>query len=96
MANPYEQDLDKNPANFQPLTPLTFLERAAGADLPDVRRRTTSNSVTAEAADAFSDAIRPAIGMPTSKSTRSLTNRDKPAPSPPIATACRPSSPRPP
>jgi fatty-acyl-CoA synthase len=23
-------DLDKNPANFQPLTPLTFLERAAG------------------------------------------------------------------
>ena len=29
MANPYEIDLDKNPANHQPLTPLTFLERAA-------------------------------------------------------------------
>ncbi len=28
-ANPYEQNLDRNPANHQPLTPLTFLERAA-------------------------------------------------------------------
>ena len=27
--NPYAQHLDKNPANHQPLTPLTFLERAA-------------------------------------------------------------------
>lgn len=27
--NPYNTDLDRNPANFQPLTPLTFLERAA-------------------------------------------------------------------
>ncbi|MCP8939791.1 acyl-CoA synthetase [Alsobacter sp. SYSU M60028] len=25
----YDTDLDKNPANYQPLTPLTFLERAA-------------------------------------------------------------------
>ncbi len=29
MTNPYETDLDKNPANYQPLTPLLFLERAA-------------------------------------------------------------------
>jgi fatty-acyl-CoA synthase len=31
MAQPtaYDIDLDRNPANFQPLTPLTFLERAA-------------------------------------------------------------------
>jgi fatty-acyl-CoA synthase len=29
MSNPYETDLDRNPANFQPLTPITFLERAA-------------------------------------------------------------------
>ncbi|MDG1666429.1 MAG: acyl-CoA synthetase [Hellea sp.] len=29
MANPYNIDLDQNPANFQPLTPLTFLDRAA-------------------------------------------------------------------
>src|SRR3954466_12642942 len=29
MTNPYDIDLDRNPANFQPLTPLTFLERAA-------------------------------------------------------------------
>ncbi|WP_071675695.1 acyl-CoA synthetase [Nioella nitratireducens] len=27
--NPYSQGLDRNPANHQPLTPLTFLERAA-------------------------------------------------------------------
>lgn len=27
--NPYNVDLDQNPANYQPLTPLTFLERAA-------------------------------------------------------------------
>jgi fatty-acyl-CoA synthase len=29
MNTPYDTDLDKNPANHQPLTPLTFLERAA-------------------------------------------------------------------
>jgi fatty-acyl-CoA synthase len=27
--NPYNTNLDRNPANYQPLTPLTFLERAA-------------------------------------------------------------------
>ena len=30
MGNPYEQDLDRNTANYAPLTPLTFIERAAG------------------------------------------------------------------
>jgi fatty-acyl-CoA synthase len=29
MTNPYAVDLDKNAANYQPLTPTTFLERAA-------------------------------------------------------------------
>ena len=29
MANAYDIDLERNPANHQPLTPLTFLERAA-------------------------------------------------------------------
>ena len=29
MANAYDTGLDKNPANYQPLTPLVFLERAA-------------------------------------------------------------------
>jgi 3-(methylthio)propionyl---CoA ligase len=29
MANPYEAGLEKTPANYQPLTPLVFLERAA-------------------------------------------------------------------
>jgi len=28
-ANPYEQDLDRNPANYAPLTPISFVERAA-------------------------------------------------------------------
>jgi len=32
--NPYNTDLDRNPANHQPLTPLTFLERAASV-FPD-------------------------------------------------------------
>ena len=34
MATPYDTDLDRNPANFQPLTPLSFLERAASV-FPD-------------------------------------------------------------
>ena len=34
MANPYNIDLDRNPANYQPLSPLTFLERAASV-FPD-------------------------------------------------------------
>jgi fatty-acyl-CoA synthase len=35
MATPYDTGLDRNPANFQPLTPLTFLARAAQVH-PDV------------------------------------------------------------
>ena len=34
MKDPYNTDLPRNPANFQPLTPLTFLERAASV-FPD-------------------------------------------------------------
>src|SRR5262245_36512603 len=34
MTTPYDTDLDRNPANFQPLTPLSFLERAASV-FPD-------------------------------------------------------------
>ncbi len=34
MANPYETDLDKTAANFVPLSPLSFLERAAST-FPD-------------------------------------------------------------
>ena len=29
VTSPYDTDLDKNAANYQPLTPLVFLERAA-------------------------------------------------------------------
>jgi fatty-acyl-CoA synthase len=28
-SSPYQQGLDKNPANYAPLTPLSFLERTA-------------------------------------------------------------------
>jgi 3-(methylthio)propionyl---CoA ligase len=31
FGNPYDTDLDKNAANYQPLTPICFLERAARA-----------------------------------------------------------------
>jgi fatty-acyl-CoA synthase len=34
VQNPFNTDLDRNPANYQPLTPLTFLERAASV-FPD-------------------------------------------------------------
>ena len=34
MTNPFETNLDKNPANFQPLSPLSFIERSA-ATYPD-------------------------------------------------------------
>jgi fatty-acyl-CoA synthase len=34
VGNPYNTDLDRNAANYQPLTPLTFLERAASV-FPD-------------------------------------------------------------
>ncbi|MGN8159977.1 acyl-CoA synthetase [Salinisphaera sp. SWV1] len=34
VTHPFNIDLDRNPANFQPLTPLTFLERAASV-MPD-------------------------------------------------------------
>jgi fatty-acyl-CoA synthase len=34
MTSAYDRDLDRNPANFQPLTPLTLLDRAASV-FPD-------------------------------------------------------------
>ena len=34
MSDPYNTELPRNPANYQPLTPLTFLERAASV-FPD-------------------------------------------------------------
>ncbi|MFK5980118.1 MAG: acyl-CoA synthetase [Rhizobiaceae bacterium] len=45
MNNPYETDLDRNPANYQPLTPLTFLERAASV-FPDKTAIVHGNSRT--------------------------------------------------
>ena len=34
VSNPFETNLEKNPANFQSLTPLSFIERTA-ATYPD-------------------------------------------------------------
>ena len=45
MNNPYDTDLEKNPANYQPLTPLTFLERAATV-FPDKTAIVHGNSRT--------------------------------------------------
>jgi len=42
-ANPYERDLDKNPANYAPLTPLGFIERAA-TSIPDISRSFTERA----------------------------------------------------
>ena len=42
---PYDIDLDRNPANFQPLTPLSFLERAASI-FPDRTARLLSRTTT--------------------------------------------------
>ena len=41
-TTPYDTDLDRNPANFQPLTPLTFLERAAAVHPGPHRRSSTA------------------------------------------------------
>ncbi len=46
MTSPYDTDLGKNAANYQPLTPLVFLERAA-SDLPrPSRHRRTASGAT--------------------------------------------------
>ncbi len=53
-GSPHETDLDRNPANYQPLTPLSFLERAAST-FPDRiavihgRRRTSYREFYARA-----------------------------------------------
>jgi fatty-acyl-CoA synthase len=38
MTNIFDQDLDKNPANYTPLSPVSFIERSAEifGDLPSV------------------------------------------------------------
>jgi len=51
MPTPYDTDLDRNAANFQPLTPLSFLARAAAVAwvCPSLREsiyRLTWRSVT--------------------------------------------------
>ena len=56
---PYDRDLDRNPANFQPLTPLSLLERAAAVfpvlpcDIPQVSR-----------SPARSDSSEPPVAAP--------------------------------
>jgi len=52
---PYDIDLDRNPANFQPLTPLTFLERSASV-FPD--RTAIGTSLAAIGITALAGTIR--------------------------------------
>ncbi len=57
----YARDLDRNPANFQPLTPLQFLERAA-AVFPD-RCAIVHGSMRRSYADFFSRSRRLASAL---------------------------------
>jgi fatty-acyl-CoA synthase len=59
--NPYETDLDRNPANFQPLTPLTFLERAASV-FPD-RKAVVHGKASYDYAALYSRARRLASAL---------------------------------
>ncbi|MGW8270653.1 MAG: acyl-CoA synthetase [Burkholderiales bacterium] len=67
-ANPYEQDLDKNPANYAPLTPLSFIERAAAVYPQQVAvihgdRRQTWQETYARARRLGSALARRGIGL---------------------------------
>jgi len=67
-ANPYEQDLDKNPANYAPLTPLSFIERAAAVYPQQVAvihgdRRLTWQETYARARRLGSALARRGIGL---------------------------------
>jgi len=48
LGNPFETGLDRNPANYQSLTPLTFLERAART-FPDLTAIIHGNARTSYA-----------------------------------------------
>ena len=71
MTNPYDIDLDRNPANFQPLTPLTFLERAAAvypqhtAIIHGPLRRTYARVLCARAAARLGAGASAASGAAT-------------------------------
>ena len=74
----YDQDLDKNPANFVPLSPSSFVERSAEVfgDLPAVvhGRRRYSWSETRERAARLAAALRSfGVGRGTTVSAM-LTN----------------------
>ena len=53
----YDHDLDKNAANFQPLTPLSFLERSA-AVYPDRWFVVDGSLPAADITSLILDAIR--------------------------------------
>ena len=69
-VNPYDKHLDKNPANYQPLTPLTFLERAARS-IP-----TTPPSSTATSASPTRSSTRAAGGSPRRWRARGIGHGD--------------------
>src|SRR5215467_454720 len=68
---PYDIDLDRNPANFQPLTPLSFLERAASV-FPD-RTAIIHGKLTRSYAEFYARARRLASALAQRGITRADT-----------------------
>ena len=69
--SPYDKDLDRNPANFQPLSPLPFLERAA-AVFPD-RIAIAHGSLRRSYRDFYARARRLGSALARSGVTRGAT-----------------------
>ena len=68
---PYDIDLDRNPANFQPLTPLPFLERAAA-----VYPRPHRDHPRAAAAQLCASSMRARGGSPRRSRKRGIKRGD--------------------
>ena len=64
---PYDADLDRNPANFQPLTPLSFLERATP---PSSTARASGATPSSTPAPAGSPARSPRAGSSAATPSR--------------------------
>ena len=61
MATPYDTDLDRNAANYQPLTPLSFLERAANG-LSRTRPRSSMAAAARPIAEFYARAQTARLG----------------------------------
>ncbi|MCB1759895.1 MAG: acyl-CoA synthetase [Gammaproteobacteria bacterium] len=70
MTDAYNQHLDKNPANYQPLTPLTFLQRAASV-YPD-----HTAIIHGETHTSYSDFYRRSKLLASALSSRGIGRND--------------------